>query len=66
MFNLKIKVMKTAIGIGLIILGIISMASFPNFGVSFPETIGVIIGVGLLTFLPGILLIRSDLNAKTK
>jgi len=52
--------MKTVFGIGLIILGFIVLASYPNLGESIPETIGAIIGIGIVTFLPGILLIRSD------
>jgi len=56
--------MKTVIGIGLIILGIVSLANYPNLGISFFETIGALLGASLLTFLPGILLIRSDLKNK--
>ena len=53
--------MKTLFGIGFIILGIVSFFRYlSTFGMhSFPELIGAIIGVGLFTFLPGILLIRS-------
>ena len=53
--------MKSLFGIGFIILGIVSFFRYlSNFGMhSFPELIGAIIGVGLFTFLPGILLIRS-------
>lgn len=51
--------MKKAIGIGLIILGIISLFRYPNLGADAAETIGVLIGAGLITFLPGYLLIRS-------
>lgn len=58
--------MKTAFGIGLIILGIVTLTRYPNFGVDVYETIGAVIGAGLLTFLPGILLIRSDNKIKTK
>ena len=36
--------MKTVIGIGLIILGIVSIFRYPNLGVSIPETIGALIG----------------------
>jgi len=57
--------MKTIIGIGLIILGLVTLFRYPNLGVSGAETIGAIIGIGLVTFLPGILLIRSDNNNKT-
>ena len=52
--------MKTIIGIALIFLGIIALAQYPNLGRSIPETFGAFIGTGLFTFLPGILLIRSD------
>ncbi len=58
--------MKTVIGIGLIILGIVSIFRYPNLGESIPETIGALIGAGLITFLPGILLIRSDNKNKTE
>ncbi|HQB27810.1 MAG TPA: hypothetical protein PLO29_02565 [Paludibacter sp.] len=51
--------MKTAIGYGLIILGVVTLFSYPNLGVDAAETFGALIGVGLFTFLPGILLIRS-------
>lgn len=57
--------MKTFIGIGLIILGLISLGRYPNLGRDFAETIGALIGAGLLTFLPGYLLIRSDNKNKT-
>lgn len=56
--------MKTVIGIILIVVGVIALFSYPNFGKSGAETFGVIIGAGLITFLPGILLIRSDNKAK--
>ena len=56
--------MKTFFGIGLIILGVISLSNYSNLGQDGAETIGVILGVGLLTFLPGILLIRSDSKNK--
>ena len=52
--------MKTFFGIGLIILGIVSLSRYPNLGQDAAETFGVFLGVGLVTFLPGILLIRSD------
>jgi hypothetical protein len=54
--------MKTLFGIGFIILGIVSFFRYLSiYGVhSFPELIGVLIGAGLFTFLPGYLLIRSD------
>ena len=54
--------MKTLFGFGLIILGIVSFFRYlTNFGMhSFPELIGALLGLGLFTVLPGILLIRSD------
>jgi len=58
--------MKTVFGIGLIILGIVSIFRYPNLGVSIPETIGAFIGVGIFMFLPGILLIWSDNRNKTE
>lgn len=53
--------MKTFFGIALIILGIITFFRFlSNFGIhSFPELIGALLGTGLFTLLPGILLLRS-------
>ena len=57
--------MKTLFGIGLIILGIVSLGRYPNLGDSIPETIGALIGMGLFTILPGILLIRSDNKNKS-
>jgi len=56
--------MKTAIGIGLIILGIVSIFNYPNLGVNGFETLGALIGASLFTFLPGGLLIRSDNKSK--
>ena len=58
--------MKTVFGIGLIILGIVSIFRYPNLGVSIPETLGALMGAGIITFLPGILLIRSDNKNKTE
>ena len=58
--------MKTIIGFGLIILGIVSIVRYPNFGVSFPETLGALLGIGIIAFLPGILLIKSDNKNKTE
>lgn len=51
--------MKTIIGIGLIILGLITLGNYPNLGKDAAETFGAIIGVGILSFLPGILLLQS-------
>ncbi len=58
--------MKTLFGIGFIILGIVSFFRYlSTFGMhSFPELVGALIGVGLFTFLPGILLIKSDNKKK--
>jgi len=56
--------MKTVIGIGLIILGIVSLSRYPNLGADMAETVGAFIGACLLTFIPGILLIRSDNKTK--
>jgi hypothetical protein len=58
--------MKLLLGFGLIILGIITFFRYlSNYGISsFPELIGALIGIGLCTFLPGILLIRSENNKK--
>jgi hypothetical protein len=58
--------MKTVIGIGLIILGIVSLFRYPySGGISIPELLGVLIGFGII-ILPGILLIRSGNKNKTK
>ena len=64
--QLKTKIMKTVFGIGLIILGVVSIFRYPNLGVSIPETIGALLAVGVLMLLPGILLIRSDNKNKVK
>jgi hypothetical protein len=60
--------MKLLLGFGLIILGIITFFRYlSNYGMSsFAELIGALIGIGLCTFLPGILLIRSVTNNITK
>lgn len=58
--------MKTLFGIGFIILGIVTLYNYPYNGyTSLSELIGLLIGVGLFTFLPGILLIRSDNKNKS-
>ena len=57
--------MKTLFGIGFIILGIVTLSRYPNLGRDMADTIGAIIGIGLFTFLPGILLIRSDNKNKS-
>jgi hypothetical protein len=51
--------MKSVIGFGLIVLAVVSLFRYPNFGRSLPESIGVLIGMALFV-VPGILLIRSD------
>jgi hypothetical protein len=51
--------MKTIIGSILILLGVVSLFRYPNFGRSMPESIGVLIGLAIIV-VPGILLIRSD------
>ena len=56
--------MKTIIGIGLIILGLITLGNYPNLGKDAAETFGAIIGVCILSFLPGILLLKSANNDK--
>ncbi len=56
--------MKTIIGIGLIILGLVSLFRYPNLGRDGAETFGALLGVGLVTFLPGILLVKSDNKEK--
>ncbi len=58
--------MKTLFGIGFIILGIATLFNYPYNGyTSLSELIGLLIGAGLFTFLPGILLIRSDNKNKS-
>jgi hypothetical protein len=51
--------MKTFIGFGLILLGLVTIARYPNLGRDFAETIGALIGLAII-IVPGILLIRSD------
>ena len=57
--------MKTIIGLILILLGVVSLLRYPNFGVSLPESIGVLIGLSIIV-VPGILLIRSDIKNSDK
>lgn len=57
--------MKTVFGFLLIILGVVSLFRYPNFGVSLPESIGVLIGLSIIV-IPGILLIRSDMKKSDK
>ncbi len=51
--------MKTFFGILLILLGVVSLFRYPNFGSNLPESIGVLIGLAIIV-IPGILLVRSD------
>jgi hypothetical protein len=52
--------MKTFIGIGFIILGIVTLFSYPYSGnTNFPELLGILTGFAII-ITPGILLIRSD------
>lgn len=51
--------MKPIIGAILILVGIVSLFKYPNFGMSVPESIGVLIGLVIIVVL-GILLIKSD------
>lgn len=55
--------MKTIIGIGLIILGLISLFRYPNLGADAAETFGALIGFAII-IVPGILLVRSDNKEK--
>jgi hypothetical protein len=53
--------MKTLIGYGLILLGIVSFFRIEGFGRNFYESIGILIGLSLFV-VPGILLVRSGMN----
>lgn len=55
----KTNQMKSIIGIILILVGIVSLFRYPNFGQSIPESFGALIGLAII-IVPGILLIRSD------
>lgn len=57
--------MKTVFGFLLIVLGVVSLFRYPNFGRSIPESIGVLIGLSIIV-VPGILLIRSDMKNSDK
>lgn len=57
--------MKSAFGFFLIIIGIVSLFRYPNFGRSIPESIGVLIGLSIIV-IPGILLIKSDMKNSDK
>ena len=57
--------MKTLFGVGLIILGVVSLFRYPYSGyTSLPELVGILLGFGII-ILPGILLIRSDNKNKS-
>ncbi|MCA6422431.1 MAG: hypothetical protein IM568_06400 [Flavobacterium sp.] len=58
--------MKTLFGIGLIILGIVSFFRYlTEAGIhSFPELIGVLIGLSIM-IVPGVLLIKNDEKNKS-
>ena len=51
--------MKTLFGIGLIILGLVSLFRYPNLGADAAETFGALIAYASI-IVPGILLIKSD------
>ena len=55
--------MKTIIGFGLIILGLVSLFRYPNLGRDGAETFGALIGFAII-IVPGILLVRSDNKVK--
>jgi len=57
--------MKTVFGFLLIILGVVSLFRYPNFGLSVYESLGALIGFALI-IVPGILLIRSDIKHSQK
>ena len=57
--------MKLIIGAILILVGIVSLFKYPNFGMSVPESIGVLIGLAIIV-VPGILLIKSDMKDSEK
>jgi hypothetical protein len=59
--NQNFKIMKTVIGYGLILLGIVSFFRIEGFGRNFYESIGILIGLALFV-VPGILLVRSGMN----
>lgn len=58
--------MKTIFGGILIFVGIVSIFRYPNLGVDMAETLGALMAIGILAFLPGVLLIRSGNKDKTK
>lgn len=58
--------MKTVIGIGLILLGIVSLSRYHGLGDDLAETLGALFAAFVFLFLPAFLLIRSDNKTKTK
>jgi multisubunit Na+/H+ antiporter MnhG subunit len=56
--------MKSFFGVLIIVFGVIVLFRYPDLGKSAAETLGVIFGVSLITFLPGILLIANDKKKK--
>lgn len=52
--------MKTFLGIVLIVFGIYTLSTYPNLGRDAAETFGAFTGVFLVTFLPAILIFRSE------
>ena len=55
--------MKKIIGIGLIILGLVSLFRYPNLGRDAAETFGALLAFAIV-IVPGILLVRSAANEK--
>jgi hypothetical protein len=55
--------MKKIIGIGLIILGLVSLFRYPNLGRDAAETFGALLAFAII-IVPGILLVRSATNEK--
>ena len=55
--------MKTLFGIGLIILGLVSLFRYPNLGRDAAETFGALLAFAII-IVPGILLVRSATNEK--
>ncbi len=56
--------MKTFIAVVLIVVGIVTLANYPNLGKNGAETAGAVFGVLIVTFLPAILFIRSESKKK--
>ena len=57
--------MKTVIGFILILVGVVSLFRYPNFGRSIPESIGVLIGLSIIV-VPGVMLIRGESKKSEK